>query len=224
MAHTVLIEKNLPRGPLQVSELVSKSPTVAKIDRQEFACSSDLEAILRARKYHDVAACTTAALDVEAPKELDVDVQPTAVTVPSTAELAHPEIEAELARQVLLDPRLIDEIKANYHDAETAPSAAVSKRWDLASAGHVLTGEELLQMVRDGQASLCLVITKPAGAEIYIDGNGAGRSPWITTLVRHVDVARTITITMEGYATVEKNFVPDGKDIVLSVSLKKKPL
>jgi PEGA domain len=78
-------------------------------------------------------------------------------------------------------------------------------------------------MVKNGQGSLCLIVTSPTGAEIEIDGDSAGESPQGFTLMRHGDVARVITIKMKGYVTVEKSFVPDGKDIALNLKLEKVP-
>jgi PEGA domain len=207
-AKIALMVADLPRGPLQVSDLVAKSPTVVKIHSNEAACSSELEAALRARIYHVVAACSATALNVESPKELDVPAQQSAAW--------------ELAHRVMTDSVLMGQFRANSNESLTSPSAAASKSWDIASAGHVLTAEELSQMVKKGQASLCLIVTTPVGADIYIDGNSSGKSPQGFTLMRHAEVPRVITIKMEGYATVEKTFVPDGQDIPLNVKLEKK--
>jgi hypothetical protein len=217
MASNALLAADLPRGPLQVSDLVAKSPTIVKIHSNEVACSSELEAALRARKYREIAACSEEALAVVTPKTLDVPLQPN-----SAMQVAHQAIVTEVTRELATNPRLIDQMKANNIGSATSPSAAASKSWDIASAGHVLTEQELSQMMQNGQASLCLIVTTPAGAEIDIDGKSAGKSPQGTTLVRHADVARVITIKMEGYETVEKSFAPDGKDIVLNVKLKEK--
>jgi PEGA domain len=208
MAQTALLTANLPRGPLQVSDLVAKSLTVVKIHSNEAACSSELDAALRARIYHVVAACTATALNAVIPEELDVPAQQSAAW--------------ELAHRVMTDPVLMGQFRANSNESLTSPSAAASKSWDIASAGHVLTAEELSQMVKKGQASLCLIVTTPVGADIYIDGNSSGKSPQGFTLMRHAEVPRVITIKMEGYATVEKTFVPDGQDIPLNVKLEKK--
>jgi hypothetical protein len=74
-------------------------------------------------------------------------------------------------------------------------------------------------MVKAGEASRCLIITTPAGAEIDVDGNMAGKSPFLFSLLRHGDVPRTITIKMPGHVTIEKSYIPDGQDIPISVHL-----
>ena len=52
---------------LRVSELVSKDPAVAEMRDKESACSTQLEAELRSRRYHALPACGKEALAVETP-------------------------------------------------------------------------------------------------------------------------------------------------------------
>jgi hypothetical protein len=75
MADSALVLAHHRDGPSQVSDIVSQSPTVAKINAQESACSSELESALRSRNYHEVPACTKEALEIETPKTLDVSVK-----------------------------------------------------------------------------------------------------------------------------------------------------
>ena len=91
----------------------------------------------------------------------------------------------------------------------------------LANTGHDLTPQELAQLVQNGQASRCGVVTNPAGAEVYVDGNKLGITPLAFVLVKQGDRPRTITIKMVGYKTVEKTFVPDGKTIPIGLALEK---
>jgi hypothetical protein len=72
------------------------------------------------------------------------------------------------------------------------------------------TPEELANLVLDGQASRCAVLTVPPHAAVYIDGIREGVSPNAFILVRHGDTPRIITTTMNGYKTVDTPIVPDG--------------
>jgi hypothetical protein len=64
-------------------------------------------------------------------------------------------------------------------------------------------------------------VTVPAGAEVEIDGNRMGVSPLAFVLLEHGDTPRTITIKMNGYKTIEKKVVPDGKTIPIGLTLQK---
>lgn len=78
--------------------------------------------------------------------------------------------------------------------------------------------QKLNDLVRSGRASDCTIVTSPAGAEIDIEGKLAGKSPLFLTLMRH-NAPRVITVKMPGYVTVEREVVPDGKDISVSLQL-----
>jgi hypothetical protein len=91
----------------------------------------------------------------------------------------------------------------------------------LANVGHVLSPQDLADLVKKGQASKVAVVTVPAGAEVEIDGNKAGVSPIVFVLLKQGDTPRTVTIKMSGYRTVEKKVVPDGKTIPLGLTLEK---
>jgi hypothetical protein len=106
-------------------------------------------------------------------------------------------------------------IIANSEGGKSSPAAAAT----LANIGHVQTPEEMADRVQAGQASRCAVITSPPGAEIYIDGNKAGVSPIAFVLLRNGDAPRVITIKMNGYKTVERKVVPDGKIIPIGLTL-----
>ena len=129
---------------------------------------------------------------------------------------------SKIAHAVLTDSALAGQIAVNNKDSDSSAARAASKSWDIASSGHILTDDEELAAVKNGKASLCFIITAPAGAEIYIDGNSAGKSPEGFKLMRHGDAPRVIAITMEGYVTVEKSFIPDGTDISIRLDLEKK--
>ena len=108
-------------------------------------------------------------------------------------------------------------VRQNSDAAKTSPAAAAA----MANAGHVSSPQELAQLVANGQASRCAVVTTPPGAEVFVDGNKGGVSPLVFVLLKQGDTPRTITIKMAGYKTVEKTFVPDGRTIPVSVTLEK---
>jgi PEGA domain len=104
---------------------------------------------------------------------------------------------------------------ANSEAAKTSPAAAAA----MAKVGHTYTAQELAQLVQNGQASRCAVVTAPPGAGVYIDGSKGGVSPLAFFLLKQGDTPRTITIKMAGYKTVEKQFIPDGKTIPIGLTL-----
>jgi hypothetical protein len=77
------------------------------------------------------------------------------------------------------------------------------------------------QQVAKGQASMCVVITHPSGAEIDVDGNRVGASPLVFVLPRQGDEARTIQIKLNGYRTMARTVVPDGKTVPIGLTLEK---
>lgn len=87
--------------------------------------------------------------------------------------------------------------------------------------GHILSQEELNELVQKGQASKCAVVTNPSGAEVDIDGNQAGITPFALILLKHGETPRTITVKMSGYKTVEKKVIPDGKVISIALTLER---
>jgi hypothetical protein len=90
----------------------------------------------------------------------------------------------------------------------------------LAQMGHIPTSEEMEAAVMAGTASRCGVITTPAGASVYIDGNKGGVTPFAFVLFKH-DIPRVITIKLDGYKPVERQIVPDGKTVPIIVNLVK---
>ncbi len=105
----------------------------------------------------------------------------------------------------------------NSEAAKNSPAAAAA----LANIGHQLSPQELADLVQKGQASRCAIVTTPPGAEVEIDGNKAGVTPFALVLLRQGDTPRTLTIKMAGYKTVEKKVIPDGKTIPIAVTLEK---
>jgi hypothetical protein len=108
-------------------------------------------------------------------------------------------------------------IQQNSEAGKSSPAAAAA----LAEVGHPLTPEESAQLVANGNASRCAVITTPPGAEVYVDGNKGGITPFAFVLMKRGDTPRVITIKLGGYTTVEKKFVPNGSVIPISVQLEK---
>ena len=141
--------------------------------------------------------------------------------VGDTVELPHwteGSVVPELVKSAAPAPAKIpiEVLKANSEAAKSSPAAAAS----LAIAGKQFTPQELTELVKQGKASRCAVITVPAGAEVDIDGNKMGVTPVAFTLVQR-DVPRIVTIKMDGYKTVEEQIVPDGKVVPMSVQLER---
>ena len=114
-------------------------------------------------------------------------------------------------------PAVPEQLISNSEAAKSSPAAAAAA----ATVGHVYAPEELADLVKNGKASQCAVITTPPGAEIFVDGNKAGVSPLVFVLLRNGDAPRTLTIKLNGYRTVEKTMIPDGKIIPLGLTLEK---
>jgi hypothetical protein len=72
------------------------------------------------------------------------------------------------------------------------------------------------------QALYCLIVTKPDGAEIDVDGVRTGQSPLFLRLLSKGAADRVVTLKKEGYLTVEKRFRPDGKDLQFDIDLVRK--
>jgi PEGA domain len=133
--------------------------------------------------------------------------------------LAKLNASAQMLSKIAADPELKAKFEANVNASRTSPAAAASLLYENSSGWNSKTPEERAQMLKDGQASRFMILTTPAGAEIDIDGNRLGVSPLGGTLLRYGDQYRTITVKMAGYVTVEKKFLPDGKDIPLGITL-----
>lgn len=106
---------------------------------------------------------------------------------------------------------LVAQIKANSEAGKSSDASAAS--------GHNDTPAQMADLIKNGQASRCLVTTNPAGAEIDIDGKQAGKTPMAFILYRHPDADRVITIKLAGYNTIEKKASPDGHDITMNLTL-----
>jgi len=112
---------------------------------------------------------------------------------------------------------LLEGLATNSEASKSSPAAAAS----LANVGRVYSPQELADLVQKRQASRGAVVTVPPGAEVDIDGNKAGVSPFAFVLLRQGDNPRTVTLKMDGYKTIERKFVPDGKTIPIALTLEK---
>lgn len=72
----------------------------------------------------------------------------------------------------------VQAIAKNSEAGKASQAAAAS----LANEGHVLSPQEQAERIQKGEASKCAVVTVPAGAKIWIDGNEAGISPMVFIL------------------------------------------
>ena len=104
----------------------------------------------------------------------------------------------------------------NTEMSKASPAAAAQ----LAQDGHIVTPQQTDQLLQKGQASKTAIITSPAAAEVYVDGNKLGVTPVVFVLLKR-DNPRVLTIKLAGYKTVQKTLVPDGRNIPISITLGK---
>jgi hypothetical protein len=81
--------------------------------------------------------------------------------------------------------------------------------------------QRMSALIRNKEASYCSAQTTPAGAQITIDGEVVGVTPFAFVLIRHSDIPRTIIFSMPGHQSVIEKKVPDGLPIVLMENLSK---
>jgi hypothetical protein len=112
---------------------------------------------------------------------------------------------------------LLEGLATNSEASKGSPAAAAS----LANVGRVYNPQELAELIKNGEASKCAVVTVPPGAEVDIDGNKMGVSPVAFVLLKQGDAPRTVTIRMSGYKTIERKLIPDGKTIPIGLTLEK---
>lgn len=137
--------------------------------------------------------------------------------VGDTVQFPHfDEASPDLIKPAAAPKSAIEIVRTNSEAAKSSPAAAAS----LAIDGKQFTQQELTELVKQGKASRCAVITVPAGAEVDIDGNKMGVTPVVFILIQR-DTPRTVTVKMDGYKTVEKQIVPDGKIVPISLQLEK---
>jgi hypothetical protein len=113
--------------------------------------------------------------------------------------------------------RVMQQTAANSKVEQNSPAALAAA----AVEGRVLSRQEIAERIQNGEASVCSIATIPPGAEVDVDGNKGGITPLVFFLFKRGDTPRTVTIKMSGYKTVEKQFVPDGKNIVIGLVLTK---
>jgi hypothetical protein len=109
------------------------------------------------------------------------------------------------------------QIQANVDASRSSPAMAAAQ----ASGATAKSPEELAALIKNGNASKCVIVTEPPGAEIYIDGLKAGIAPLVFVLLKKGDGPRTVEIRMNGYRTIEKHLVPNGQLISISSTLAK---
>jgi hypothetical protein len=120
-----------------------------------------------------------------------------------------PTDESEIEQQVVSDPGLEKQLIENTKSGNQSEAGLAAQ----IALGHAPTDAE------KAHASRCILLTKPSGAAVYIDGNLAGSSPLAFALLPHGNAYRVITVRMKGYKTVESKFIPDGRDIPLNLTL-----
>ena len=103
-------------------------------------------------------------------------------------------------------------VRANVDASKSSPAAV---------AANQSNPQELAELINNGKASKCVVVTDPPAAEIYIDGLKAAVTPFVFVLIKKGDTPRTIEIRMNGYRTIDKHVVPDGHLITIEATLEK---
>ena len=113
-----------------------------------------------------------------------------------------------------LEPSLNAQVKVNSAAGMKSKAAEAA-----VAAGYNASADQMTQLIQEGNASRCLVVTNPSGADLYIDGKQAGKTPMTFVLYRHDDADRVITIKLSGFNTVEKKVSPNGNDVSVNVTL-----
>jgi hypothetical protein len=85
-----------------------------------------------------------------------------------------------------------------------------------------LSQQEMLKQIKAGKASHCAIVTTPSGADVYVDGKFAGKSPLAFVLMQH-DRYRSILVKTEGYISYETSVWPNGADSTLNLTLEPGP-
>jgi hypothetical protein len=76
-------------------------------------------------------------------------------------------------------------------------------------------------LIAQNQAARCEVVTSPEGAQIEVDGSVVGVSPFTFVLKRIGMSNRVVTVRLSGYKAFEQRYVPDGRPIVINLSLER---
>jgi hypothetical protein len=82
----------------------------------------------------------------------------------------------------------------------------------------VLSKKEVARQIKAGTASHCAIVTTPPGAEVYVDGKFAGKTPLEFVLVQQ-DQYRGILVKAPGYSSYERQVWPNGTDYSLNLTL-----
>lgn len=98
------------------------------------------------------------------------------------------------------------QIAANSQAAKQSPAA-------------ITDSAQMRQLMQTGEASLCVILSDPSGADVYIDGKHAAVTPVTFTLRKQGDTPRVITVKKQGYRTIEKKITPDGRPAALDLTL-----
>jgi hypothetical protein len=117
---------------------------------------------------------------------------------------------------ILQQIKLRAEILQNSKDSQGSPAAAAA----LANGHTKMTPDQVKRAIEEGKASRASVVTNPAGAAVYIDGNLAGNSPIAFFLFKE-DTPRVVSVKLDGYKGAAQSFTPDGKNIPIAFDLEK---
>ena len=114
-----------------------------------------------------------------------------------------------------ISAKTLNQLALNSAEGASSQAESAAK-----SEGYHATADQMATLIKEGKASECVVMTAPHGASVYIDGKPGGTSPLAFDLFRHPDANRIITVSLKGYKTVVRSVDPNGKEIVLNLTLK----
>jgi PEGA domain-containing protein len=115
-----------------------------------------------------------------------------------------------------------DSTACGFHSSSQAKAAVGPEQTQLASNPDVkMTAAEKIGLIEAGRASLCLVVTNPAGAIVDVDGRKVGQTPIKFVLLKQDSGPRNIDIYKDGYNVIHREFSPSGTTIRITEKLER---
>jgi hypothetical protein len=194
LGHQVIIGLNEFLGPQVVMQFDVPNPHAA----MEGVCGQDrvLKDIFKNRPA-DARPAVITPKTVSGTKEPDPQRGRSLDWIPLT-----PELGRRIAAQA-------KEISANVLATTKSPAAAAVTN----------SSDTTKELIKTGQAAVCVIFSDPPGAQIYIDGAQLTMTPVAFALRRREDAPRTITIKKQGYRAIERTIVPNGQTAALDLVL-----
>jgi len=165
------------------------------------------------REYNELTISPELLAELAEAQAVDVQIGPFEFSL-TDADLAS---IRDMAIRAGWMPEAVKKTLIQNNEASKASPAAAAQ---LAQDGRTYTPQELIQLIQQGQASKTGIVTSPAGAKVYLDGNKVGVTPLSFVLLKR-ESPRILTIKLAGYKTVERQLIPDGKTIPIGLTLEK---